>query len=209
MTLFFLVAVSFAAQNLALSPKNKEHLMVAHGYGKAMSEFYLSKAENYGKKDWSVNAAGVARWIGKLEAAWKKQVFKCGDGYWEQGWSDRPQPNFENMSPGNEVCNNFNAKVNGLVEWTHQFMADCSYVKEKKRKRKVCTGEGEDKECKKEFYVVSSRTVKMEGKAKFIKKWKKIMIAFHGAMKNHPKGAKCDSDWTPVYADEQQEGDDD
>lgn len=193
-----------------------------------MSEMYLTKAENYGKKDWSVNADGVKRWVEKLKPAWEKQVAKCKTGYAEDAPATWSASTYD-IKGKNRLCIEFNQHVDTLVTWTNTFMPVCSYDKVKYTSKKVCKNAvpeklKKDKDCIKErknnpelgspkdcplvpkqacekvTEEASRETNLMEGQKKFVKKWKKIMIAFHGAMKNHPsKGALCDENWEPSY----------
>jgi len=59
-----------------------------------MQNFYLDGLQNYGKKKWEINAAGIERWVNKMEKAFAKKIAKCGDNYWENPMD--PEGNFAN-----------------------------------------------------------------------------------------------------------------
>merc|ERR1712088_1298394 len=156
----------------------------------AMAAMYTDEMVSYGKNDWTVFAAGVLRWVGKMEKDFGKKVEKCGSGYWndEDGryardadaGVDDVRGNGENKGKGkgnkgkyvmNEWCNRFNGHVNGLLNWTEEHMVECCFMTQKKNNSsKKCTKDG----------------------AKYVKKWKKIMTKFTQGARNQEEGEKCD-----------------
>merc|ERR1712042_232569 len=45
---------------------------------------FLEDLTSYGKKDYTVNAAGVERWVLKMGKAFQKKVDKCGTDYFSE-----------------------------------------------------------------------------------------------------------------------------
>ena len=77
------------------------------------------------------------------------------------------------------MCDEFNGNMQGIISWTEKYMAACTYTKSKKN--------GPDE----------TNTIK-DG-AKFIKKWKKVVGAFHHGAVNQPNGPLCKRDWEASY----------
>jgi len=153
-----------------------------------MSDMYLDKLENYGKKDYTVNAAGVQKWMAKMEVEFRKKIAVCGADYWMADPADmepvvrrrRAMDDAMDFSM-DDVCNEFNGYTDALVEWTNTYMVECCFMTQKKNNSsQKCTKPGD----------------------KYVAKWKKIMRAFHHASRFQPNGALCADEWTPTWTDE-------
>ena len=64
-----------------------------------------------------------------------------------------------------------------ILDWTDKYMAECEYTVNKKNK--------------------PSTIGKVKDGAKFTKKWKKVVGAFHHGAVNQPNGSLCNREWVP------------
>merc|ERR1712136_357153 len=58
---------------------------------KELQQKFLNDIESYGKKDYTVNAAGVERWIMKMGKAFQDKTSKCGTGYYSDSEMDKEE----------------------------------------------------------------------------------------------------------------------
>ena len=65
-----------------------------------------------------------------------------------------------------------------IIDWTSRFLAECKYTANHNSKPMVGT---------------------QKDGSKFIKKWKKVVGAFHHGAVNQPNGPLCEKEWTPSY----------
>ena len=65
-----------------------------------------------------------------------------------------------------------------IIDWTTRFLAGCKYTTTQNSKPIVGTNK--------------------DG-SKFIKKWKKVVGAFHHGAVNQPNGPLCEKEWTPNF----------
>jgi len=205
---------------------------------KELQQKFLNDIESYGKKDYTVNAAGVERWIMKMGKAFQDKTSKCGTGYYSESEQQMPQVSnrrrrseeseeekalkkkdkgkggkkknctgkgknkvctdateapateapateapateapateapTEPAGP-NALCESFEASMQKIIDWTDKYMAACEYTINKKKAKG------------------QKGTVK-DG-AKFTKKWKKVVGAFHHGAVNQPNGPLCEKE---------------
>jgi len=204
---------------------------------KELQQKFLNDIESYGKKDYTVNAAGVERWIMKMGKAFQDKTSKCGTGYYSDSEMDKEdEMEFEDdtsrrrrsgeseeekakkkkeggkkkknctgkgknkvctddteapateapatEAPATEaptepagpnaLCESFEASMQKIIDWTDKYMAACEYTINKKKAKG------------------QKGTVK-DG-AKFTKKWKKVVGAFHHGAVNQPNGPLCEKE---------------
>jgi len=198
---------------------------------KELQQKFLNDIESYGKKDYTVNAAGVERWIMKMGKAFQDKTSKCGTGYYSDSEMDKEdemefeddtsrrrrsdeseEKAFKKKEKGkknknctgkgknkvctdateapateapateaptepagpNALCESFEASMQKIIDWTDKYMAACEYTINKKKAKG------------------QKGTVK-DG-AKFTKKWKKVVGAFHHGAVNQPNGPLCEKE---------------
>jgi len=196
-----------------------------------LQQKFLNDIESYGKKDYTVNAAGVERWIMKMGKAFQDKTSKCGTGYYSDSEMDKEdemefeddtsrrrrsdeseEKAFKKKEKGkknknctgkgknkvctdateapateapateaptepagpNALCESFEASMQKIIDWTDKYMAACEYTINKKKAKG------------------QKGTVK-DG-AKFTKKWKKVVGAFHHGAVNQPNGPLCEKE---------------
>ena len=84
------------------------------------------------------------------------------------------EPPTEAPAGPNALCEAFEASMQNIINWTTKYMAACEYTVNKKNK--------------------PNTVGKVKDGAKFIKKWKKVVGAFHHGAVNQPNGALCEKE---------------